>query len=117
MAKEMKMKAMILLPTGDKIRADDITAIRLGDAEPARKEYHMAAIAPRVIVDFGLNHSNCIICYCKTSDERDALAARLYREWKGAVDEVKQVNSNRPQYKTRYCYGLHRRTGTRGGIR
>lgn len=109
------MKAMILLPTGDKIRADEITAIRLGDAVPARKEYHMEAIAPRVIIDFGLNHLNTIICYCKTNAERDALAIRLYREWKGARDEVKQENNSRPQYKSRYCYGLHRRTGTRGG--
>lgn len=76
------MKRFVLLPNGDRIRVDVITAIRKGDAQPATD--HICAMVPRVIVDFGCNggymggHSNSTICYCETGEERDLLAAKIY---------------------------------------
>jgi len=107
------MKDMILLPTGDKIRADEIMAIRLGDAQPA-DEFCKVPMFPRVIIDFGQSHVNTIICECKTNDERDALAMALYREWKGARDEVNKAHiGTKAQFKHHWCYGKHQRAGQR----
>jgi hypothetical protein len=73
----------VLLPNGDRIRADTITAIRKGDAQAATN--YICAMVPRVIIDFGecgriggWGGGNSTICFCKTDDERDLLAAKIY---------------------------------------
>ena len=74
----------ITLKTGDKLRADIITAVRIGDAKPA--DDLCSEQKPRVIVDFHKDSINSIIINCETLLERDALAASI-------VDEINDVLS------------------------
>ena len=75
----------ITLKTGDKLRADIITAVRIGDAKPATDFY--GEQKPRVIVDFYKNSRNSIVINCETLLERDALVASIVDEINDALSQ------------------------------
>lgn len=77
----------INLKTGDKLRADVITAVRIGDAKPATDL--CSEQKPRVIVDFHKDPKNSIVIYCETVSERDDLANSIMNE----IDEAHREES------------------------
>jgi hypothetical protein len=75
----------ITLKTGDKLRADIITAVRIGDAKPATD--FCSEQKPRVIVDFYKDLTNHIIINCETLLGRNALAASIMDEINEALSQ------------------------------
>ena len=69
----------VTLKNGSRIRADVITAIRIGDARPECGG--LPAHNPYVAVDYGDPKSPQVISLlCKTNAERDALADQIAAE-------------------------------------
>lgn len=69
--------AFVLLPNGDRLRADTIQTIRQLEEDPG------FGIPPRVVVDFqsdsdAYRRHSCIVLKCTTVQEREELAASLW---------------------------------------
>ena len=75
----------IQLPNGDTLRADTITAIRLGDADEGAGS-SKSAMRWRVVVDYNYNS---VALYANSKEERDHLAAKLRAELLPAVVKVR----------------------------
>ena len=74
----------IELLSGDLLRKDIITAVRLGDEIVPDGELYSTHHKPRVIVDFG-PHGNCIVTDFETAEQRDEYANELKLQLRGGV--------------------------------